>query len=272
MCNPKPSKMGARLMINLKPPIDGLDIGSASLEVIALKPLAIAALGRTGADIERLIREARQKVRRQNRQLTYSDISDAFNTRKEVMSPELLWRIAVHESGHVLAWAGFDVGSVQTVSVGNGLGGFVDSKIKKGVIQNEEWLNKILACTLAGHAAEMLIFGDATIGSGGNDQSDLARATKLALDAETSLGLGETHPLLYRPFNDQTLILSHDRQLAQQVHTRLEVAEGMATDLLSKHQDALLLLAKRLALAKTLDGDEVHELLGSSLEMISAKP
>jgi ATP-dependent Zn protease len=56
------------------------------------------------------------------------------------------------------------------------------------------------------------------------------------------------------------------------VHTRLEVAEGMATDLLSQHQDALLLLAKRLAVAKTLDGDEVHELLGSPLEVISAKP
>jgi ATP-dependent Zn protease len=259
-------------MTNLKVTVDELDVGCASLEVIALKPLAMAALGRTGADIERLIREARQKVRRQNRQMTYTDINEAFTAGQDVMSAELLWRIAVHESGHALAWTGFDVGSVLTVTVGNGAGGFVDSKIKQGVIQNEAWLNKILACTLAGHAAELLVFGDATVGSGGHDESDLARATKLALDAETSLGLGETHPLLYRQFNDQTLILSHDRQLAQQVHTRLEVAEGMAFDLLSKHRDALLLLAKRLAVAKTLDGDEVHELLGSPLEIISAKP
>jgi ATP-dependent Zn protease len=272
MCKPKRVKKGGLLMTNLKVTVDELDVGCASLEVIALKPLAMAALGRTGADIERLIREARQKVRRQNRQLTYSDISDALNAGKEVMSAELLWRIAIHESGHALAWAGFDVGSVLTATVGNGAGGFVDSKIKKGVIQDEAWLNKMLACTLAGHAAEMLIFDDVTIGSGGNDQSDLARATKLALDAETSLGLGKVLPLLYRPFNDQTLILSHDRQLAQQVHTRLEVAEGMATDLLSKHRDALLLLAKRLAAAKTLDGDEVHELLGSPQGVISAKP
>ena len=259
-------------MTNLKMPVDKLDIGSATSEHIFLKQLAMAAFGRTGADIERLTREARQKARRQNRQMTYSDISSSLTAGQDVMSVELLWRIAVHESGHALAWVGFDVGSVLTVTVGNGSGGFVDSKIKQGVIQNEAWLNKMLACTLAGHAAEMLIFGDATIGSGGNDQSDLARATKLALDAETSLGLGKILPLLYRQTNDQTPILLHDRQLAQHVHTRLEVAEGMATDLLSKHRDVLLLLAKRLAVAKTINGDEVHELLGSPLEVISAKP
>ena len=43
-------------------------------------------------------------------------------------------------------------------------------------------------------------------------------------------------------------------------------------DLLSKHRDVLLLLAKRLAVAKTINGDEVDELLGSPLEVISAKP
>lgn len=259
-------------MNNLKMPVDELDIGYIPSEHILLKQLAMAAFGRTGADIERLIREARQKVRRQNRQLTYTDIRDVLTARQDVMSAELLWRIAVHESGHALAWTGFDVGSVLTVTVGNGSGGFVDSKIKQGVIQDEAWLNKMLACTLAGHAAELLIFGDATIGSGGNDQSDLARATKLALDAETSLGLGKILPLLYRQTNDQTPILLHDRQLAQHVHTRLEAAEDMAGELLLQHQNELLILANRLAIAKTLDGDEVSKLLDPSLHAKSAKP
>ena len=34
---------------------------------ITLKPLALAATGLTGADIERLLREARQKARRERR-------------------------------------------------------------------------------------------------------------------------------------------------------------------------------------------------------------
>ena len=97
-------------MVNLKVTVDELDIGYIPSEHILLKQLAMAAFGRTGADIERLTREARQKARRQNRQMTYSDISSSLTAGQDVMSVELLWRIAVHESGHALAWVGFDVG------------------------------------------------------------------------------------------------------------------------------------------------------------------
>jgi ATP-dependent Zn protease len=155
----------------------------------SLKPLALAAAGRTGADIERVIREARQKARRQNRQMTYDDIMAALTAGQSSMGPELLWRIAVHESGHALVTILFGIADIQTVSVGNGQGGFVDSLTKTGMVENEDWLQKLIACLLAGRAAETLIFGDTSIGSGGTSASDLARATKLATDAEASLGL-----------------------------------------------------------------------------------
>lgn len=80
----------------------------------ALKPLAMLALGRTGADIERMVREARQKARRQKRKLTYADIKDALSGGQSSMSEELLWRIALHESGHALAMIGFDLGTIHT--------------------------------------------------------------------------------------------------------------------------------------------------------------
>jgi cell division protease FtsH len=237
------------------------------LKQLVLKPLAMSALGNTGADIERLIREARQKARRQKRRLTYADIIDALSAGQNAMSEELLWRIALHESGHALAMIGFDLGTIQTVSVGNGSGGFVESDIKQHSAQNEDWINRMLAFTLAGRASEVLILGSAGMGSGGTDQSDLAQATQLALDAETSLGFGKHHPLLYRRVQDQSLMLSQDHQLAQQVHMRLEAAEVMANDLLNQNRDVLLELAKRLAAEKVLDGDEVHELLGKNLKI-----
>jgi cell division protease FtsH len=162
---------------------------------------------------------------------------------------------------------GFDLGTIQTVSVGKGSGGFVESDIKQHSAQNEDWINRMLAFTLAGRASEVLILGSAGMGSGGTDQSDLAQATQLALDAETSLGFGKHHPLLYRRVQDQSLMLSQDHQLAQQVHMRLEAAEVMANDLLNQNRDVLLELAKRLAAEKVLDGDEVHELLGKNLKI-----
>lgn len=231
----------------------------------ALQPLALAAAGKTGADIERLIREARQKARREKRPLTYSDIHSALTAGQLAMPPELVWRIAVHEAGHALAWTAFDIATVQTVTVGNGSGGFVESDMRTDVVQTEEWLNQMIACALAGRAAEKLVFGDCVLGSGGSETSDLAHATRLATDAESNLGFGQAQPLLYRSVEAQPSILSLDRQLAQHVHNRLEAGEALAIKLLSQHRSALLALATRLAHAKTLDGSEVRTLL--ALEM-----
>jgi ATP-dependent Zn protease len=231
----------------------------------ALKPLALAAAGRTGADIERLIREARQKARRERRKLTYSDIHAALTADQAALSPELIWRIAVHESGHALTRTILGIGSVLTMSIGNGFGGFVESERSADVIETGDWLQKQIACKLAGRAAEELIFGDTVIGSGGVEQSDLARATKLALDAETAFGLGQVHPLLYRSAEVQSSILSLDRELARNVNSRLEAAEALAMGLLSANRDALLALATRLADVKVLDGAEVRELLDRHL-------
>ncbi|WP_375590279.1 ATP-dependent Zn protease [Hoeflea alexandrii] len=235
----------------------------------ALLPLALAAAGKTGADIERLIREARQKARREKRPLTYSDIHSALTAGQSAMSPALIWRIAIHEAGHALAWTTYDIATVLTVTVGDGSGGFVESDMRTDVIQTEEWLNKMIACALAGRAAEKLIFGDCVLGSGGDEMSDLARATRLATDAEANLGFGQAQQLLYRSVDAQPSILSLDRQLAQQVHNRLEAAETMATKLLSQHRSALLALATRLAEAKTLDGGEVRSLLAREMNSVT---
>lgn len=238
----------------------------------ALQPLALASAGKTGADIERLIREARQKARREKRQLTYSDIHAAITAGQAAMPPELIWRIAVHEAGHALAWTVFDIAIVQTATVGNGSGGFVESEMRQGVVQTQTWLNQMIACVLAGQAAEKLIFGEAGVGSGGSETSDLARATRLATDAETNLGFGNSQPLLYRSLEEQPSMLSLDRQLAQNVHGRLETAERMALELLSRHHDALLALATRLAEAKTLDGGEVRALLAQEMNAATTGP
>ncbi|VVS98498.1 ATP-dependent Zn protease [Hoeflea sp. EC-HK425] len=240
-------------------------LNAPDVMISALKPLALSAAGRTGADIERLIREARQKARRERRNLTYSDIHAALTADQAGLSPELIWRFAVHESGHALARTLLGIGSVLTMSVGNGFGGFVESERSANVIENGDWVQKQIACKLAGRAAEKLIFGDMVIGSGGVEQSDLARATKLALDAETAFGLGQVHPLLYRSADPQMSILSLDRELARNVNSRLEAAEALAMGLLSQNHDALLALATRLADVKVLDGAEVRDLLDRHL-------
>lgn len=231
----------------------------------ALKPLALAATGMTGADIERLLREARQKARRERRSLSYEDIQNALTSGQREMPPDLRWRIAIHEAGHALCWTVFDIGIVQTVTIGHSSGGLVQTEIRPGLIKDEKWINQLIAIALAGQAAEKMIFGSSTAGSGGHEQSDLARATSLATDAETSLGFAKINPLLYRPVEQNPSALSLDRDLARHVHERLLAAEKMALDILSLHRDALLALATRLAEATVLEGHEVRALLAEKM-------
>jgi cell division protease FtsH len=249
-----------------------ISINAVQLKTVKLKPLALAAAGLTGADVERLIREARQKARREQRRLSYGDIQTAFTAGQAAMPPDIIWRIAIHESGHALAYELSGIADVQTMSIGNGNGGFVASKRKVDRIENEAWLDQYLTCILAGRAAEKLVFGDTVMGSGGNEVSDLARATKLATDAETACGFGKTQPLLYRSVQDQPSLLSLDRQLAGQVHARLEAAERRAMELLSNNRGALLALATRLAQAKVLDGSEVKALLSAEANVAAENP
>tara|TARA_R110002020_G_scaffold116694_1_gene267313 strand:+ start:11288 stop:12082 length:795 start_codon:yes stop_codon:yes gene_type:complete len=245
---------------------------TAQMKNAALRSLALAASGRTGADIERLIREARQKARRQHRQLSYEHIATALTAGQTAMSPDLVWRIAVHESGHALAFTCLGIADVETISVGNGEGGFVESTARQGSIENETWLQNMLACVLAGRVAEKLIFGETLLGSGGSETSDLARATRLALDAETSLGYGKATPLLYRSANDHPSLLSLDRQLVQQVNNRLEAAADIAEKLLSGHRTTLVAVANRVAERKVIDGDEVRAVIGADMNAALENP
>jgi len=60
----------------------------------------------------------------------------------------------------------------------------------------------LLAMLIAGRAAEQIVVGKVSAGSGGSDQSDLARATRLTLALEHSLGFGAIQPPLYRDDKD----------------------------------------------------------------------
>lgn len=103
--------------------------------------------------------------------------------------------------------------------------------------------------------------GAVSSGSGGTEDSDLARATKLALAMERSLGFGAVQPLLYRADCDPTAVLDSNPDLAARIHARLEKALWRAVDVLSKNRDKLDALIKALFDAQALDGNTVKAIL-----------
>jgi cell division protease FtsH len=229
-----------------------------------LRPLAVLAAGRSGADIERLVREARQRARRAGRPIAWSDLEGALRGDIQPLPEELRWRLAIHEAGHAMAYTILGTGDVETIAIGTERGGHVSVHINHTVCQDETWLMNIIACNLAGRTAETLIFGSALIGSGGSDDSDLANATKNAIAAETSLGLSIEAPLLYRPPTSTFNALLHDPDLAERVKARLTQAEQIALGLLKRNLLLLTTLAKAITEAGVVDGGTVRKILASA--------
>ena len=114
---------------------------------------------------------------------------------------------------------------------------------------------------MAGRAAQQIVVGKVSAGSGGSDDSDLARATKMALAMERSLGFGAIQPLLYRDDKDPTAVLDGNPDLAARIHVRLEKALARAVDVLSENREKLDALIKALFDAQALDGGAVTQLL-----------
>ncbi|WP_281978882.1 ATP-dependent Zn protease [Pseudorhizobium flavum] len=240
------------------------DISKTAPVVISPSPLrrlALAAQGMTGADIERVVREARQRARRARRPLAYKDIQSAIAGSAERLSPELRWRISLHEAGHALMWSLTEIGTVVSMTTGQTRGGETRVEISTEATQTEAGMMSLIACLLGGRAAELTVLGETMIGGGGSERSDLALATAHATHLETMLGCSSSKPLLYMPPERISHDLRFDHGLAERVHQRLEAAMGIALDAVREHREVLLILAKALDTATYLDGRFIADIL-----------
>jgi cell division protease FtsH len=68
----------------------------------ALEEMSLLAIGSTGADVERIIKDARRQARQEERPLSITDVRRAILGRKEELSPQELERAAIHEAGHII--------------------------------------------------------------------------------------------------------------------------------------------------------------------------
>lgn len=226
-----------------------------------LKRLGTRAMGLTGADVERIVREARQVARRQKRSIRYKDLEDGIRMNRPELPHDLRWRFAVHEAGHAIVHHALKLGPIQGITIDMPDGGYSLLAFQRSGSDTLSYREDLLAMLLAGRAAEQIVFCSVSVGSAGSDDSDLARATGLALALERSLGFGAVQPLLYRDDKDPTPVLDAHSDLAARVHARLEKALAKALDLLTGSRDKLDRLTAVLFEQQVLDGDVVLEIL-----------
>lgn len=152
----------------------------------------------TPADIDKYAREAKRHARLRNAPVDLTDVAAALPA-KEPLPEDVLHRIAVHESGHALLAiaSGFaetihiriETHMVARATVQDG--GRVHYQMKDMALPTEKQLLARMRTMLAGMAAEEVVFGTRSIGSGGIQGSDLDQATRLAYRLVGSYGLGK---------------------------------------------------------------------------------
>lgn len=226
-----------------------------------LRRLATRAMGLTGADIERIVREARLKARRSKRAIRYEDIEDGIRGNRPPVPYNLRWRYAFHEAGHAVVHHALDLGPVRGLNIDTGEGGYNLVGFHVWATDTRDWYENMLTMLMAGRAAEQLVLKRVSSGSGGTDDSDLARATRLAFDMERTLGFGTEHPLLYRPHREPGAVFDREPELAARVHARLEAAVDRAAAILRRRRPTFHALAKALFEAQALDEEAVLQIL-----------
>ncbi|WP_160356252.1 AAA family ATPase [Bordetella sp. 02P26C-1] len=220
-----------------------------------LERCAGLSLGLTGADVELLVRGARRRARMDgNRAITVDDIQDEIFSippqaaRKPLHGPQLA-RTAYHEAGHALL--GLLIPSLRehvqiasVVSDDQGALGFVGIKSADRNLTRSELLDRICV-TLAGRAAEAIMFGEDEVstGAGGyTSTNDLAGARRLAEAALGVYGFSTSHPNWHTSSPDE----SEAQALIADQYAR-------AKSMLESQRDVLVAISERLQADHVLD-------------------
>jgi cell division protease FtsH len=171
------------------------------LEGADLRPVSELTLGGTGADVERIVKDARRAARQ------IDDLRNA-DVEQDDRPESLRRRAAVHEAGHILAdvvhYGPDDVYATLALSKGHGGVAFrTKAPPLNGVY--EDFVTR-LEVLLAGRTAEEVLLGSASHGAVGAAGSDLDQATTVAAAMVASFGLTGPHPLLYEPYGGSPVL------------------------------------------------------------------
>jgi len=259
----------------------------ANLEVLAKQ-----TPGFSGADLANLLNEgAILAARRDKKQVGMKELEDSID--RVIAGPEKKGRIisqkekeiiAYHETGHALAAKMLPnadpVHKISVVARGM-IGGwtrFLPTEDRH--LWTHSQFDDRLAVSLAGRAAEEIIFGEVTTGA----QNDLEQSTGLARKMVTEYGMSDK--LGPRTFGKREELIFLGREIHEQRNYSEKVAEQIddevknliqraydtAKKILSENKERLKLVAERLMVKETIEETEFEALLKEPLPSLQATP
>ena len=253
--------------------------------------LAAQTPGFSGADIANICNEAALIAARKEKKRVYKeDFMDAIDRivaglekKSKIISSEEKRIIAYHEAGHaVVSWILKHVDPLVKVSIiprGKSLGASWYLPEERQ-LKRESFYREYLSATLAGKAAEELIFGEASSGA----LDDLEKVTKEAYMMVAYYGFtkkvgnvsfydssGRSNMDIQKPFSEET-----GKLIDEEVRRLIDEAYETAKKILNEKKQQLSELAELLLKKETLFREDIERVLGprtkTAPKLVQLKP
>ncbi len=253
-------------------------------EDVELSKIARGTPGFSGADIENMVNEAiliaarknKKKVEQEDFEKAKDKILMGIERKSMIISEEERKLTAYHESGHVLVAKihpnSDPIHKVTIIPRGMSLGATQQLPLEDKYIYNKDYLIATITVLLGGRAAEEIVLGTLTTGSG----NDLERATEIARRMVCEWGMSERlgpvtfgkreeHIFLgreiarYAEFSEATAI-----EIDREIKRIVETCYSRAKQIITENMDKLHKLAKALLEKEVLEGNEIDEVLKST--------
>lgn len=232
---------------------------------VDLSGLARRTPGLAGAHLAAMANEAALNAARAKRtQISMADFEEALErllagmgTRSGVLSEHERRMVAYHEAGHAITGWALGQGVIERITIlprSAALGYVLQIPEERALHTRGALLNRI-AVSLAGRAAEMLVFGDVSTGA----SDDLRKATAIAEQMVCEWGMSKARP--NQVVRQQELVMSRD--VSGEVDAIIREGWELAMSLLTRHRGAMERLTATLLERESLDRAAVEQLLGS---------
>lgn len=250
---------------------------------VSYEKLAKLTVGFTGADLANLMNEAALlAARRHKTSIGMDEVEESMERviagpqrKSRVMTERERTTIAYHESGHALVGHILEhsdpVHKISIVSRGQALGYTMQLPTEDRFLKTRGEMLDELAVFLGGRVAEELMCDDITSGA----SNDLERATKMAREMVTRLGMSEElgtqvfgeaqhQVFLGRDYADhQDYSEETARRIDTEVQRIMREAHTRAETILKARRDQLDLMAQVLLERETVEGEAVEALLNN---------
>jgi cell division protease FtsH len=275
----RPGRFDRIIHFDLPPRADRVEIADFYLQKkshdSSVNAFAVADMtaGYSPVKIERLLDEALiVALRHGRRAMNASDVIEAQLTTEVGLShpvgyhPDERRRVAIHEAGHALvaSLVGREIRVASILKRAGALGLVSHGDAEERHLKTPTEGYELIAVALAGRAAEIQEFGEASSGIA----SDLAYATTLASQLVGQLGAVDTLISLdaaSMPGGNLVAKVLADETSRHKVENILESAADRVACMVLEHRTALVGIADALCVHDELNGDEISRIVTSAL-------